>query len=449
MPDSSATADAAPLGALVAVGADGFNALIDDGAHALLPLAGPAVIERQMARLVDAGVQAVHVILLESPDTVASRLGDRGRWGVPVVYHLVRDRLRPLRILDRIDHDGDWLAVDCRCVTPLPTEPAIMLDRERRVTGTARGNRTALRSLVVGRRHRDVVGGQLIDAGWLDTPSTLLQTTRTLLDAESAAAAFGISVFECFGEQSGDDCQNQTRPVERVLVGRNVRLHPRAELIEPVVIGPDCDIGADACIGPHVVLGAGCVLDDGAELRDAIVAGRTYVGTGLDVEQSIVSGDRLAHARLGTTLTIQDRSLIDAIVPAGQREIFRTATLYLIGLLLWRLTRPLAVLVWPLRRWAETQPPASRLRHLMCQFLPGLTDVVRGRRRLVGSSGQVNTIWRGPTAAAGLISEAIVRHSPSTPLLETTVADAYYAATASLRRDLRLLAGYFRRVGSV
>lgn len=435
MPDDSPAADFAHaidsgrvLGLLVAVGADAFDAVVDGDAHAMLPLAGRSLIETQMARLVDAGVDAVHVVLLEAPAAAERHLGDGGRWGVPVTFHLVRDRTKAFAVPSRVDHDGDWLAVDCRCLAPLPTRPAIQTDADGRFTGTARCRGGRLATLAVGRRAL----GETAAAGWLNTPESLLETTSRLLAADGER--FGIEPF-------ADDC------AERIRIGRNVRLHPQAIIEQPVVIGPDCDIGRGARIGPNVVLGPGCVLDDGAELRDAVVGARTYVGTGLDVEQSIVIGDRLAHARLGTTLRIQDRSLIDAIAPSGQKLALRATLMYLLGAMLFVLTRPLAAVVWPLRMRAEREGGATTpRRHFVCQFLPGLWDVVRGRRRLVGASGQVNTLWRGPVAPAGLVSESAIRLRPDAAPIDSLVADAHYAATAGLRRDLKLLGGYLRRV---
>ena len=410
-------------GLLVAVGSESLADLIGDGAQALLPLVGRPIVEQQLVQLIEAGATEVHLALFEAPRAVQERIGDGSRWGVPIVTHLVRDRRDPHAVLDRIEaaDAAEWLVCDTRCLTdiPAPSDAAsASVDASGRFTGTARGDAQSLRPLRFGRR----TDGVATTAHWLHTASDLLASTAALLDAADSPCPF---------EPGG----------ESVSIGRNVRLHPHATIHAPVVIAPNCDIGRGAVVGPNVVLGDGCVLDDGAELRDAIVADRTYIGTGLDVEQSIVRGDRLAHARLGTTLTIEDRSLIDPIRPARQRQALRQALLYLLGLAFWTLTRPLAIAL-DVIRWIRGREARS---HFAAQFVPGLWDVVAGRRRLVGTSGQLNPLWHAPTAPAGLVTEAVVRHPQPPGPVETAVSDACYVATSSLRSDLKLVAGYARR----
>ena len=452
MSDSSPIADACPAAVLppavlVAVGASELETLVGEGAHALLPLGPRSIIETQMRRLVAAGVPHVHVVLHEAPREVQDHLQGLARWGVPVTFHLVRSRERAAEAIARLDGEGPLLVVDARCLAPLPTGPELRGDVEGRFTGTGWADRRTLASLQPGQRLPEAARSDVL---WLDSPTALLNAMARLLGGECLGGE-RLGGERLGGDRPGDELPEGLRDLalfeegrERAAVGRNVRIHPLADVRPPVVLGDDCDIARGAVVGPNVVLGRGCVLDDGAELRDAIVADRTYIGTGLDVEQSLVSGDRLAHARLGTTLTIADRSLIDPILPPRRRQWGRSSLLYTLAVLLWLATRPLAWLTWP---WRGRLDRAGHVRrHFVSQFLPGLWQVVVGRRRLVGTSGQPNTVWHSPHAGPGLVTEALVQQMHAPGGLETLVADSYYAATATAGGDLRLLAGYVRRL---
>lgn len=64
--------------------------------------------------------------------------------------------------------------------------------------------------------------------------------------------------------------------------------------IPPVLISPDCSVGAGAVVGPNVVLGGGAELTENAVVRNSVVFGKGRVGD--TVDRIVVSGATLELA---------------------------------------------------------------------------------------------------------------------------------------------------------
>jgi mannose-1-phosphate guanylyltransferase/phosphomannomutase len=70
-------------------------------------------------------------------------------------------------------------------------------------------------------------------------------------------------------------------------------------------IGPHVEVGANACVehdvllGGHIVIGEGAHVARGAQLENAIVLPNTYVGRGLLLKDTVVSGDWVCRVESG------------------------------------------------------------------------------------------------------------------------------------------------------
>ena len=389
-----------------------------------------------MARLAGAGCGTVHVVASCGVTRVREVVGDGGRWGVAATVHGVADDEAAASAFRRIDA-GRVLLADCACDVAAEDVAALSGRTDSRtlrsVDGVAGGvavlSAEELRSLAevsrselpkeLAKRFATLAS----ELRRLDVPAELIAANRKLLTSDN-------SLF-----RDGD--------ADHVRFGRNVRLHPTARVVGPVVIGDDATIGAGVELGPEAVVGRGVVLDDGAVVRRAVVGDRSYVGAGLAVSESVVAGNRVANTTLGTTVSVDDRRLLDSL---GRRSVRRRSggfMMWLLAAAVWLLTRPLMLLP------TLTRGPVRGVRtHFLRRVVPGLSDVLTGRRQLVGPTlafaGRCD--WRPPVAAAGLIDEHIARKGRPGGTVETRAADAYYAAHAGTRYDLRLLARYSMRL---
>ena len=426
------------VGILLATGVAGLTAACDGGCPWLLPMGDRTPLDRWVRRLAEAGCSRIHVIVADGATAVSGVIGDGGRWGVPATVHLVRDAERSPSVVSRIEPGKTNFLVGCG------VEPS--------AGGWSRLAESAVDSVLTGPDGRPFAVAKLSADQLAElaeaSPSGVVATLAEACDAVADDGAAEITDAKSFLEAAAGVLRRgeiETVPGEpgTVAVGRNVRIHPTARIVAPAAIAADCTLGAGSVVGPFATLGVGCVLDDGAEVREAVASAGTYVGAGLLVAGSVACGPLLTSGPRGTTVRVADRGLLDRVGRRSLRRRVGTAAVRVAAAAAWLVTRPLAVAP------KLTRGPVRDARtHFLRRVVPRLGEVVRGRTRLVGQSGVGGGSdgWRPPARPEGLIDErTAVCGCPAGPV-ETAAADAYYAARASTRRDVRLLLRYAGRV---
>ncbi|ABY34701.1 MAG TPA: nucleotidyl transferase [Chloroflexus aurantiacus] len=273
-----------------------------------------------------------------------------------------------------------------------------------------------------------------------------------------------------------------------IWVGRNDSIHPSVRIAPPLYIGDNCWIGREAELGTGTVIGSGCMVDDEATVTASIVWSDTYVGQLVNLNQRIVYPGMIVDPDTGEQTAIVDAFLIGRVsavtASVGRFASFlnRLAALLLLILLspLFLLTgilaalgsggrplvgvarigeriilpdghmtlRPFTLWRWHTRhadgryrwfgRWLETYE---------LHRLPELLSVLRGDLQLVGvkpltpnEAALLNEEWqqRRHDVPPGVTGLWYVQAS-SDDLDTVIIADVYYSATRSWRRDLDLL----------
>ena len=282
-----------------------------------------------------------------------------------------------------------------------------------------------------------------------------------------------------------------------VWLSRNVSLHPTARLVPPVYIGESCRIEAGVQVGPHAVIERDCVLDTRCLVSEALVFAGSYVGEALEVTDAIVDKNCLVDMHFGTTVTVSDDFLLGSLPdkllrPGISKLVARAAAVVLLacswplilltGLYL-KLTRPgpalfyqnvvrlpaaSNALVWEtFRLWSFCPPSAAPsgttgmgaggIQDFFFRFLPALVNVAKGQLRFVGveprSEEEIQGLspdWRALylSTKAGIVTEAYVSFGHNQTADERYSAEVFYAVSAGIRHDTRLLLGYIKRLFS-
>jgi mannose-1-phosphate guanylyltransferase len=98
-----------------------------------------------------------------------------------------------------------------------------------------------------------------------------------------------------------------------IYYGKDVTVHPAAEVKGPVVIGEGSRIGRGVRITGPAVIGRECCLEDGVNLENAVIWDRVSIG----------AGSRLSHCIIGSDAAIgRNSNIADCVMNAG-----RTVTL--------------------------------------------------------------------------------------------------------------------------
>jgi len=91
-----------------------------------------------------------------------------------------------------------------------------------------------------------------------------------------------------------------------IWVGQGAQMHRSARVVAPVFIGRNSIIGEDCTIADCSAVESDCEIDYGSTLSDVSLLPNTYVGIGLDIRHSVVSGSTLLSLEHNVTLEIGD-----------------------------------------------------------------------------------------------------------------------------------------------
>jgi hypothetical protein len=234
-------------------------------------------------------------------------------------------------------------------------------------------------------------------------------------------------------------------------IGNGARIHPSARVTAPAWLGEHVFVAADAVIGPDAVIGARSVVDRGATVVGSLVAPGSYIGAGVELREAILSGRCLVNVAIEARLDVADRELAGPVVAADDEARPAPAERLLAGLL-WAAS-------WPLAKTAGAGAAAARqdaaadaiaavqrgvrgawVRHFTDVVHPGLLEVLRGRRRIVGPLR--------PLAgdASGLLNDSLYLGPDGTDPALGAAADRMVAGRQSLFRSIGAILRYARAV---
>jgi hypothetical protein len=472
----------------------------------LFPLVDRPFIQHVVERLVEGGISEFDFILSHLPEKIESLLGNGTRWGSAFRFHLVRDASRPgaaFRRLALVDLDEPVLLVYpdrlphfCLArdrLLPQVRPPVLFCWRDMasarfedrvqwagwawlpgrllaRLPEELDEHQLAALLLAVAQRQ-----GSLVEVGRpLSARSfpELLEAHRRVLTGQFPELLI-----------AGREAEREIR------LARNVGLHPTARLIPPVYLGENCRVGAGARIGPNVSVGGDCVLDARCAVENAVVFPGSYVGEGLELSEAIADRECLVSLRVGAAVSVQDDFILGSLregrigkkiagacsrLAAGALllvawPVLLATALYLKETRQGRVLYKKEVVHLPAppdrRRWRTFHlwsfcpegAPEEKTgpRHFLLRFLPAVVNVARGELRFVGvtprSPEELEALPRGWRALclgaeAGIMTEANTQSGALSAKDECGAADAFYAAMAGMRHDLRLLIEYFLRL---
>jgi hypothetical protein len=385
---------------------------------ALLEIAGKSTLQRSVEQAVMLGARRVDVVLGEHAAPYEACLDNGERWGCEIVYHYSRAGERPLRALARqLAGDAEYLVLHADRNLPPGHVPAsgeigCWIDAgEIRWCGWGR-----LAGSVLAQCLADAASREDLERALLAHPRVRRESVLAPTSADSAAGV--LAAMQRLLHDPDFPVGIARQPSAAGLwLGNGSRVHPSAVVTAPAYLGDHVLVGAGAVIGPNAVIGSRSIVDREATIVDALVAPASYVGAGVEVRQSILTGQRLVNIALGVAVEIPDRELAG---PAAASEgcIGPGVAERLLAAGLWTAALPLRGVGRSTHATQTTESaveavfrgdPGAWWRHFREVFHPGLGDVVRGRSRIVGPAG------RSPAQIAALSGTGQKPHRESLP----------------------------------
>lgn len=271
---------------------------------ALLPVGHLTVLEHLIQQLASAAVTHIDLVISDCPELIRQQIGDGGRWGVQLNWHLEKDPCRPYGVL---------MSPSVRSARRLVIGHADAFLSNATVLSLANRNQVAM--------HIDRAES-VQWSGWASLASTQLAVTHSDMDrAELGKALAERAVYKT---KLDANCNVVTMDARNLLRSQWMALscleevnlpaswirtdwgamsplshvHPEAEITGPVLIGPGCMVERGATLGPGAVLSHNVVVSGGTSIRDSLVLPNTYIGSGLEVERALINGTRLRHVNL-------------------------------------------------------------------------------------------------------------------------------------------------------
>lgn len=472
---------------------------------ALLPLGDRPILQHIVESLVAQGITSIELIVDHAPESIEALLGNGDRWGCKFRYHLASHgdrRYRSLKIISELRSEP-WILIHAESY-PYIEFQFDSLEKPIVFYGPSSDNLNE-------NSHSDIhvwKGSAIFPAG---APSeTFVNQTVEQLHAQMASMA-STSEVVVVGVPAWLDAsspaallRSQTMLLERQLPGlmisgmerepgiwisRNVVIHPSVELTAPLYVGPNSRLNRGVRLGPNAVIEGECIVDTNTTIENSIVTSGTYIGEGLELNQSLVDHNLLINARLGTSVNVVESFLLGGLKRQRKQSWFVRLIQSIAALALMLLFSPiflLAVIYYSLvkkievattrvvRLPAKSDELQSCSYDLPCigkdawsvsrkagwtaftrQFLPGLLAVVGGHISMVGlpprSTEEILALseeWRRLylDGVAGLINEAALSLSEPEDGTQRYLADAYYVVRRSSLYNLKLAVKYFVRL---
>lgn len=94
-----------------------------------------------------------------------------------------------------------------------------------------------------------------------------------------------------------------------VIVGKNVQLDENVILIPPLILLDDVKLSNNCIIGPNVIVSENVYIESNTKIKDTLVYENTYIGANLDLENKIITGNRIIDKSTLKSFTIDKKLL--------------------------------------------------------------------------------------------------------------------------------------------
>lgn len=259
-----------------------------DGVDMLLsPLIGHSQLELSIIRLVEHGVQLVHLFADEGYSAIAAQLGNGERWGIEIRYYLSGQQLQTRRRLASLALPEYVFLVAPGCLpnTTLSTDAESQwLLEQGEWSGWAYMKSKRLK-LVLGRTALPLPAGTQSFSG---LPLRNAQELSNALPILLQTAPHYLADYR--------EVKHQVWLAPGVIYEKDVILEG------PLLIGHNTLIRQGCHIGPNVVIGHDCILEKQVDIHNSLVKPASYIAEQMSIAHSIVGNRQLHLVRDNTVL---------------------------------------------------------------------------------------------------------------------------------------------------
>lgn len=317
----------------------------------LFEIVDKAIIVHILEFLAGHGFVEIDIILSHLPHLIENTLEDGQRWGLKLTYHLAKEcehPYAPLKVIARNWKDpwillgqGDYLPHLSKewIFAPPEQKPSLLVDSEGIWNGWGHFSSATLAELPSEITEADLI--TYLGENCLRQKGDPFYSTRTLKELLESNCKF-ISFPELVGIFPSS--AHEIDP--GIWISRGVSIHPGLKIIPPVFIGEDCQIMDHVTLGPEVVIEKNCMIDKTSKITHSLICQRSYVGEGLEVNNSIVDRNFLTNVEHETSQHIRDDFILGELKQTNLWALPVNILEKIIALILIILTAPIYAILW-------------------------------------------------------------------------------------------------------
>ncbi len=450
----------------------------------LLKIVDKPLIIHIIEFLVKQGFQQVDLILSHLPLLIEEAVGEGERWGIKVTYHLAKEYDSPFLTIQSICRkwktkkvllgQGDCFPLFEKDFLSFQDSPhsQFFVYPDKKWSGWGIFNLSTFLSIKKENSEenfRTQFGSDLQE----ESVHPFL-STQTFKEVSTANFKF-LTKEEIVNFFPATSYQVQPG----IWLSRAVSILPGVTFEPPLFIGENCQIKTGVHLGPDVVIENNCVIDKDSTITTSVVLQHSYVGEGLNLQDSLVDRNLLINHAHGTNLTIQDDFILSEL---SQPSIFNyiltwferglAALIFLLFLpfyLLMRIFYPtqekLVIKLpaaenkelWQIFVWSSFVPKNPNKKKWFPYFfssLPHFLSICQGNAHFIGvmprSKEEIDSLneeWRRfyLKSKVGLITLSALNNPLASTSDEIYAAEAFYTSHKGFKTDSTLFLRWLRQ----
>jgi NDP-sugar pyrophosphorylase family protein len=301
--------------------ATGYQAKMEPLIHfrptPMMQIAGKPIIIHIIEFLSRQGIKNFEIILCNLPELIERKLEDGKRWGVAITYHLVKDHEFPFStIIYAADSwkkesvllgQGDSLPeFTPKSFSKNKNLPTLFMFSKKKWSGWGLFSTDFFKNLSPYQKEKEFLSDIIGHTKSISIKPYI--STRSLSELKkSNQKAISSQVCERLHHTSA----KMVEP--NIWISRSVSIHPSAKVIPPIYIGENSQIKAGTLVGPNSIIERSCIIDNNSTVQNSLICSRSYIGEGLDIQNSIVDRNILINLSLNTVLKIRDDFILSEL----------------------------------------------------------------------------------------------------------------------------------------
>ncbi|NRD74671.1 NDP-sugar synthase [Shewanella sp. VB17] len=285
---------------------------------ALLPIGNKSAIEYTLEDIASSGITKVKLIISSQAQEIEQRLGDGKRWGLDIEYFLSKPQEKTTSVLGRLSISSDDQILIVRGD----------IFRSPCITDFINFSKQFSNGFVQAKMANQNAAMMLLPAALpyldgIDWPLTQPSDNTSVVTLVLHGLCNRLDSFQAYMQVNVDLANNRIpflSPIERPVMSANPEqdfyVGAKANTGDLTLQNAWGIIGENSWVSPNVkmkntiIIGNNSLIDNNSTLENCLILPHTYVGEGLEVNNSILCQKLLISLDNGGVIEIDDQALI-------------------------------------------------------------------------------------------------------------------------------------------